>query len=660
MKKTTKLDTLYSLRDEFSIIGITGRTGSGCTEVAEIFSRKFNELNDIVKPKKATTIQERKYEIVYNFSKNNWISYRIIKYRRILLLLMIQNSDIKSFKNHLESYFKFYLKDEIKTEKISKVLLDLVTIFKSNSEIITKAKELGTISKIKTRIKLKELADFFWNEFQDFSVSVDEVLSNNGLIERMNLLHHTASNYRKSGQQYKTEIEDYNSIYFIAETINKIIKGTKILDGKKGCHVVIDSLRNSLEINFFRERYSGFYLIAVKSDERKKRLLAQYNEDEVVVDRMLELDEVEYKCNDFVKGKFFAPDVQNCIQKADYHILTQEENQEKNDFFSVSQQIMKLQGLIQQPGLITPDTIERCMQFAYNAKLSSGCISRQVGAVITDIDFSIKSVGWNDVPRGTVPCSSRNIKELGKKGAFGFSQFELGRGLSEKNEKNVNPDNMEIDKESKDFHNFIKNEYNESTLKKSDLGGINCPYCFKTAYNKYKGETNQVHTRSLHAEENAMMQISKYGGQPLNKGYLFTTASPCELCAKKAYQLGITNIYFVDPYPGISRSHILKQGINPTSDPKLFMFSGAIGRGYFKLYEPFLAQKDEISILTSVKVETPQKVKANQLKDILASKIRDNEKLKNKLDKLFENDNNVFDKVVELIEKSLSDDEGIS
>lgn len=84
------------------------------------------------------------------------------------------------------------------------------------------------------------------------------------------------------------------------------------------------------------------------------------------------------------------------------------------------------------------------------------------------------------------------------------------------------------------------------------------PYCFKTAYNAFSGEKNQVHTRSLHAEENAMMQISKSGGQGLRDGFLFTTASPCELCAKKAYQLGVRTIYYIDPYPGISRNHILK------------------------------------------------------------------------------------------------------
>lgn len=659
MEVITKLDKLYSLREEFSIIGITGRTGSGCTDVATIFSKKFDELENISIPNSIpNSIQERKYEIVYNFNKLNWKSYRIIKYKNILILLLVQSVDKVEFRTHLKNYFKFSFRDKLDLTKIQKVHDKLDVIFEENNNLVQYVKSLNKISTIKNRVKLKEFAKFYWNEFSDFAKQIDDILIDDSIMERTSLLHHTASNFRKSGQPYDTVTEEYDFIYFIAETINKIIKGTKILDKNK-CHIVIDSLRNSLEINFFKERYSGFYLVAVKSNERKSRLKNLYNNDERVINRLLELDDTEYKCNDFVKGKFFAPDVQNCIQKADYHIITNKIINQKNDFQSVEQQIMRFQGLIQQPGLITPSSTERCMQLAYNVKLSSGCISRQVGAVITDLDFSVKSVGWNDVPRGAAPCSIRNVKDLEKGISFGFSQFELGKGMSEKSKVKDNPDNAEIDKESSDFNNFVKEQYNNETIIDSDLGGINCPYCFKTAYNKFKGEPNQVHTRSLHAEENAMMQISKYGGQPLNGGILFTTASPCELCAKKAYQLGITEIFYIDPYPGISRSHILSQETVQDFDPKLFMFRGAIGKGYLKLYEPFLAQKDEISILTSLKIETPQKVKATQLKNMLSSKIKDNKILKEKLDKLFENsnDNEVFDKVVNLIEQGLKNED---
>src|SRR5690606_16034655 len=139
------------------------------------------------------------------------------------------------------------------------------------------------------------------------------------------------------------------------------------------------------------------------------------------------------------------------------------------------------------------------------------------------------------------------------------------------------------------------------------LSGKSCSFCFKSCHNDFEEKENQVHTRSLHAEENAMLQISKYGGAALHSGYLFTTASPCELCAKKAFQLGLTKIYYIDPYPGISRFHTLMNGISSSMNPSLIMFQGAIGRGFLRLYQPFMAIKDELSIMTNVKFELSSK-----------------------------------------------------
>ena len=97
MKVNTKLDKLYSLRDEFSIIGITGRTGSGCTDVAETLSCEFENLPKVIAPSSVSknTLQ-RKYKIVYDFNKLNWKKYRVIKYKNILLLMMSQDIEIRT------------------------------------------------------------------------------------------------------------------------------------------------------------------------------------------------------------------------------------------------------------------------------------------------------------------------------------------------------------------------------------------------------------------------------------------------------------------------------------------------------------------------------------------------------------------------------------
>jgi deoxycytidylate deaminase len=213
------------------------------------------------------------------------------------------------------------------------------------------------------------------------------------------------------------------------------------------------------------------------------------------------------------------------------------------------------------------------MQLAFVAKLNSGCISRQVGAAVADKSFSIKSVGWNDVPKGQTPCLLRSVDNLLSGGdASSFSDFE---------------------KDDVDIRKDLSQQFAGRKKLKSSTG-LACPYCFKDAYNRTKGEKNQVHTRSLHAEENAFLQLAKHGNSGIDGGVLYTTASPCELCSKKAFQLGIKEVVYVDPYPGISAPHILNSG-DLQLRPVLRLFSGAVGHAYHRLYEPILPIKDEFS-----------------------------------------------------------------
>jgi deoxycytidylate deaminase len=208
-----------------------------------------------------------------------------------------------------------------------------------------------------------------------------------------------------------------------------------------------------------------------------------------------------------------------------------------------------------------------------------------VGAVITDENNSIRSVGWNDVPKGSVPCNIRSLRDVVEPDNIeeldnSYSVFEIS-----KTDKNY--------AEGGNFSLKTREIFKELVPITEEIG-LTHSFCFRSLHNKYEQKDNQVHTRSLHAEENAMLQISKFGGQPLKNGTLYTTASPCELCAKKAYQLGMKKIIYIDPYPGISMKHILENGYNK---PNLKLFTGVIGKAYNKLFEPFMSFKDELSIV---------------------------------------------------------------
>ena len=107
------------------------------------------------------------------------------------------------------------------------------------------------------------------------------------------------------------------------------------------------------------------------------------------------------------------------------------------------------------------------------------------------------------------------------------------------------------------------------------------------------------------------------GRERTKGGYLFTTSSPCELCAKKAKEGGIKKIYYIEQYPGISQTHILNIG-KKDEWAEYVLFVGAIGSAYTKLYTPIMPYKDELKALGYSPVDFYKKIsddnKTNQEK----------------------------------------------
>jgi len=679
------INEIYRLRDSFSIIGLTGKTGSGCTKFSEIISKETNFCNnkmlrhpdeipnDIPYDRTIQLIDnniifKKKYRICYDYIKVKERPYKTISYIHVLMFYAI--------------HYSIFEEKVSKSEDLITSLYKLVNDNFSKSKIHDKDYSATSISKEQfTSIcdnfdALFELFSKLPQNFKDITDESDyENLYNcyyNGVFETWvkefyNLLggvdyylgsffvHKIGNNIRETGVPSGINEESINTqssnIYTVVYTINKLIKAWK-WKNKDNCHICIDSFRNSLEIMFLKERYSAFYMIAIHNEGRHKERLTKRIEKAIskekgdnaesrvkaIVKKVISLDETERKVNDFKKGDFYAPDVENCIQKSEIHINNpgkhfeiQKNLSRDTSFYTMTEQWIRIKSLMSHPGLVTPTHEERCMQIAYNSKFNSGCISRQVGAVITDENNSIRSVGWNDVPKGSVPCNIRNLSDIinpekiDKTNDYSYSDFEISTE----------------DISYKDGGNFSKNTKLTFSqhIKITEPLGLNYSFCFKSLHNNYEEKDNQVHTRSLHAEENAMLQISKYGGQPLKNGTLYTTASPCELCAKKAYQLGMKKIIYIDPYPGISMRHILENGY---AKPNTKMFTGIIGKAYNKLFEPFLSYKDELTLLTDsieVKANTIDKDSLECIEKLIGGKLPNDiskEIIQNKLNELVE------------------------
>ena len=268
----------------------------------------------------------------------------------------------------------------------------------------------------------------------------------------------------------------------------------------------------------------------------------------------------------------YLQDIQSSTQNADIFFSNSLINHKKE----LAYQIVKYVSLIMHPGLVPPTKIERCMQIAFSAKVNSGCISRQVGAVVTDKDYNILSVGWNEVPVNRVPCIYRSLPDLqsaSEEDSYLYSDLEREDCLIKR---------------------FIESyDFSDSKKTTSILEGVNPSYCFKSLYGKITHEKEQKDSRAMHGEERAFHSCSN---KSLAKGgCLFTTSSSCERCTIIANEYNIKKIYYIEMYPGIAQNHVNASGAEE-GRAEFILFTGAIGVAYTKLYTPILPMKDELEL----------------------------------------------------------------
>ncbi|WP_085297360.1 anti-phage dCTP deaminase [Cognaticolwellia mytili] len=597
MENTNLISNLLGERSNFILIGLTGRTGSGCTTTANLLSDELQSptVNEVNYNNQTyfTGMDTKRYEIVRKYAVENNEPFKIIKISE-LISAQILNLEVDDFKNFIKSVINKDLHQKLDA------VLKKSEFTKSQKAFKNLSKECdffvhGT-STLDHDLKDLDISKWF-GVIKTFTLKLKEVLKSDLANSYVPIYQGVGDSIRRTTKiipNYREQPFEPQGLFSLPRMVNRLVKFYRYKDKKdnKKTYIAVDTIRNPYEAKYFKDRYAAFYLVSINAptDDRKKYLQDKYK---FTVDQINEIDKHEsgkfpddkneYKCGaceQEIKAKsaydkydeLIISNVKKCIEISDIHIFNPR-NEAQNHNVLKSQLAWYL-SLIKHPGLVTPTPQERVMQIAFTAKMNSGCISRQVGAVVTDVHYSIKSVGWNDVAKGQVPCNLRSLEDLEN-----FSSDTTYSKYERNNEK------------------FRKQAATE-LIKIKDLGkkGRNLAYCFKSIQNTIDNEKNQVHTRSLHAEENAFLQLAKYGGVGIEGGKLFTTASPCELCAKKAYQLGIKEIVYIDPYPGLAIEHIISIGVNP---PKLIQFRGAVGKAYHQLYEPLMPYKDELDYLSS-------------------------------------------------------------
>lgn len=356
------------------------------------------------------------------------------------------------------------------------------------------------------------------------------------------------------------------------------------LNTKRRCYI-IDSLKNREELDLLRAVYGDiFYCFSIFSPEEERREnLLKKDLTKSEIERIINTDEYENNSHGqnvrdtFVEGDFFIRVSKNNIQELDGKI---------ERYFNI----------IFESDVVTPTSNEIAMYEAKSAAGNSACLSRQVGAAITNSKGEIISRGWNDVPR-----FGGNLYKEGEEKDFRCKSASLGYCSNDKTKKTVADDILK---------GFINNEDIKLKLFGDEEVNENHPIFEQmiTIIRKNTKVKDLIEfSRSVHAEMHAIIVGSQLAGSKMIGGKLFCTTYPCHNCARHIIVAGIEEIYYIEPYKKSLCIELHKDAIteNETSNEhvKILMYDGVAPRRYLEFFTLSKQRKDKDGLLIKDKFD---------------------------------------------------------
>ena len=272
------VNQIYSEKENEIIIGLTGRTGAGCSTAAGILKKSFDELEYEYFDSDDNSIRERKeFDIIKDYmeSDSRWRPFEVIEGSCIILSYILeQEGGVKAF----IEYLKYLQSNHNKTSFIILNFNELVNeingldyMFKEISEFpIPSIEELNSFSTDVLdkyyELYIRKLADYknrFKKIFYKYSCYEEEKrkLQDEPPVKYhlyTYLLQKIANNIRASGTPYEDKlcqnrILDFaKRIKLMIELIKKYRKGDKI-------RICIDAIRNANESNYLKDVYRSYF-----------------------------------------------------------------------------------------------------------------------------------------------------------------------------------------------------------------------------------------------------------------------------------------------------------------------------------------------------------------------------------------------------------------
>jgi deoxycytidylate deaminase len=285
------------------------------------------------------------------------------------------------------------------------------------------------------------------------------------------------------------------------------------------CHI-IDSIKNTDELQLLRSVYgrllhvvSVYSPIELRAQELEKKL-----GDKSEVYKLIDRDSGE----EFENGQ----SVRDVFPQADFFLRVNDGTDDQ-----IRANLARYLDLLLGVKVITPTADERAMYEAHSAARNSACLSRQVGAAITDEAGEVLSVGWNDVPR-----------------AFGGLYESFGRP-SESNYVDHRCWNKDG---GKCFNDEEKSEIAGRLTKALISEGIVDPTKEADVNIRLRRSAELrgliEFSRAVHAEMHAILNAGHSSGTRVMGGKLYVTTYPCHSCARHIIAAGIKEVRFIEPY----------------------------------------------------------------------------------------------------------------
>lgn len=536
---------------------------------AYIKNEMYNSELDNLQQELKKCLEDR---IIFNTIINtNNPKFVYISMSTIIVMLTIKNmhgNEYISWKNKNTELDEILCKAKEKIEKDIDFYYKVENFSRLNSDELKRIDiMLDQIDKIKEQIMEYEIEKYFKGEIEEFH------------------LQNFGNNLRRTRNSFDDRADSFSepNISILAEEANRLIKyyRNRSDQNKINCFV-IDAFRNPGEVNYFKNRYNAFYLISIyaKKENRESRMFNNVNrkiqiEKEEFEEKFEQIDERDWGDESDING-IFKQNVSKCYYLSDIAINN---NEDRNFDKKLFDKFLRYYALIISPGCIQPTKEETNMNLAYSLSLRSSCISRKVGAVITDKDGFVLGFGWNDVAHGQIGCGLKQktdfIENIDK-----YYFVNTFKGIIEADDLNDYNDMDSICFKDLQSEKLIKKKLKKCNLLENEKNEI---------LQKVKIKRLE-YCRALHAEENALLQVSSKGGMGVEGGVIYTTTFPCELCAKKILQSGICKIFYTEPYPNsISENIFLKDG---NREIQIKQFEGVKSSSYFKLFRPKYDKKE--------------------------------------------------------------------